>query len=48
MNPKIEQLRKLKDESLQGGGEARKEKLRKAGKMPARERIDLLLDKGFQ
>ncbi|MEM7111151.1 MAG: acyl-CoA carboxylase subunit beta [Chloroflexota bacterium] len=46
MNPKIEQLRKLKDESLQGGGEARKEKLRKAGKMPARERIDLLLDKG--
>lgn len=46
MNPQIEHLRKLKEQSLQGGGEARKEKLRKAGKMPARERIDLLLDKG--
>ncbi|MCB9431751.1 MAG: acyl-CoA carboxylase subunit beta [Ardenticatenaceae bacterium] len=46
MNRKIEQLRKMKDQSLQGGGEARMARQREAGKMTARERIDLLLDKG--
>lgn len=46
MNRKIEQLRKMKDQSLQGGGEARMARQREAGKMTARERIDLLLDNG--
>ncbi|MCA9996009.1 MAG: acyl-CoA carboxylase subunit beta [Anaerolineales bacterium] len=46
MNRKIEQLRKMKDQSLQGGGEARMARQREAGKMTARERLDLLLDKG--
>jgi len=45
-NPSIEKLRQLKAESQQGGGEARIKKQRDAGKMTARERIDLLLDRG--
>ena len=46
MNPHIEQLRQLKEQSQMGGGEARVARQRKAGKMTARERIELLLDKG--
>ena len=46
MNPQIEQLRKLREESALGGGEARIAKQRKKGKMTAHERIDMLLDNG--
>jgi acetyl-CoA carboxylase carboxyltransferase component len=43
---KIEELRRLKALSHQGGGEERIKKQKAAGKMTAHERIDLLLDKG--
>ncbi|MFO7540483.1 MAG: acyl-CoA carboxylase subunit beta [Chloroflexota bacterium] len=43
---RIEYLRTLKAQSQQGGGEARMARQRDKGKMTARERIDLLLDKG--
>jgi acetyl-CoA carboxylase carboxyltransferase component len=43
---KIDELRSLRDLSLQGGGEERTNKHKASGKMTARERIDLLLDKG--
>lgn len=45
-NPKVERLEKLRKEALKGGGEARIEKQHEKGKLTARERIDLLLDKG--
>lgn len=45
-NPKIERLQELRKEALKGGGEARIEKQHEKGKLTARERIDLLLDKG--
>ncbi len=45
MNPKVEKLKQLKIQSLEGGGETRKHKQRTKGKMTARERIDLLLDR---
>ena len=45
-NPKIEQLHRLREQSQQGGGPARVKRQREKGKMTARERIDLLLDKG--
>ncbi|MEJ5225362.1 MAG: carboxyl transferase domain-containing protein, partial [Anaerolineales bacterium] len=43
---KIEQLRELKALSRQGGGPERIEAQHKRGRLTARERIDLLLDKG--
>lgn len=46
MNAKIEQLRRLRQESHQGGGAERIAKHKAGGKLTARERIDLLLDKG--
>jgi len=46
MNPKIEQLRKLRRESEAGGGEERMHRQRAKGKMTAHERLELLLDKG--
>lgn len=46
MDPKIEHLRQLRHESHQGGGPDRVAKHKASGKMTARERIDLLLDKG--
>lgn len=46
MDPKIEHLRKLREQSQQGGGPDRIAKHKQSGKMTARERIDLLLDKG--
>ena len=45
-NPKIQRLRQLKAESRQGGGVERIEAQHKRGRMTARERIDLLLDRG--
>ena len=43
---KIELLKKKKDEAIQGGGKDRIEAQHKRGKLTARERLDLLLDKG--
>jgi propionyl-CoA carboxylase beta chain len=45
-NPKIEKLRELKAQSHLGGGPERIEAQHKRGRLTARERIDLLLDKG--
>jgi acetyl-CoA carboxylase carboxyltransferase component len=46
VNPNIEELRQLRAQSQLGGGDERIAKQKSAGKMTARERIDLLLDKG--
>jgi len=46
MNPKIEQLHQLKKQAHLGGGEERLAAQKAKGKLTARERIDLLLDKG--
>ena len=46
MNPKIEQLRQLKKQAREGGGEDRLAAQKAKGKLTARERIDILLDKG--
>ncbi len=45
-NPKINHLREMRTKSRLGGGEARIEAQHKKGRLTARERIDLLLDKG--
>ncbi len=45
-DPKIEQLRELRKKAAQGGGQERIQRQRERGKMTARERLDLLLDKG--
>ena len=45
-NPKIEQLRRLKEQARMGGGEERIRQQHERGKLTARERLDLLLDKG--
>jgi propionyl-CoA carboxylase beta chain len=45
-NSKIKQLRELKGQSHIGGGEERIEAQHKRGRLTARERIDLLLDRG--
>ena len=44
LDPKIRQLRELKEKSKQGGGEARIKVQHEKGKLTARERIDILLD----
>jgi propionyl-CoA carboxylase beta chain len=41
-----EELRRRNQQALEGGGTARVEKQHAAGKLTARERLDLLLDKG--
>ncbi len=46
MDPKTEHLRAIKQEAMLGGGEQRVAKQHAAGKLTARERLDLLLDKG--
>jgi len=46
INPKIKQLRELRALSRQGGGPERIEAQHQRGRLTARERIDLLLDKG--
>lgn len=45
-NHKVERLLKLRDESKKGGGKTRIKKQHEKGKLTARERIDLLVDKG--
>ena len=45
-NPKIQELRELKAQGRLGGGSERIEAQHKRGRLTARERIDLLLDKG--
>ncbi|RNC84751.1 MAG: acyl-CoA carboxylase subunit beta [Balneola sp.] len=45
-NEKVERLLSLRKEALKGGGEARIAKQHEKGKLTARERIDLLVDKG--
>src|SRR5579859_1886043 len=46
IDPKVESLRQRKDQAKQGGGSARIEAQHKNGRLTARERLDLLLDKG--
>ncbi len=46
VDPTIQRLRELRARALQGGGPERIAKRRKQGKLTARERLDLLLDKG--
>ena len=43
---KLHHLEKLRKKALEGGGKERVEKQHAAGKMTARERLDLLLDEG--
>lgn len=45
-NPKVNELRERKSKAYMGGGKERTEIQHKSGKLTARERIDLLLDKG--
>ena len=42
----LQKLNELKDKAIEGGGQDRIEKQHQAGKLTARERIDLLLDPG--
>ena len=42
----LQKLKKLREQSLEGGGAERIESQHQRGKLSARERIDLLLDKG--
>ena len=46
MDAKIEQLRKLKEQALLGGGQARIDAQHAKGKLTARERLEVLLDEG--
>ncbi|MBP6470460.1 MAG: acyl-CoA carboxylase subunit beta [Chloroflexi bacterium] len=46
MDPKIEKLNQLRAQSQLGGGEKRIAKHKEKGKLTARERIELLLDRG--
>jgi propionyl-CoA carboxylase beta chain len=43
---RMDQLRRMSAEAEEGGGAERREREHKAGKLSARERIDLLLDEG--
>ena len=43
---RMEELRRLNVEAEAGGGPERREREHKAGKLTARERVDLLLDEG--
>jgi len=45
-NPKIQELREKKERGRQGGGPERIKKQHGKGRLTARERIDLLMDKG--
>ena len=45
-DPKIEQLRKLREQARMGGGPERIAKQHAKGKLTARERLELLLDRG--
>jgi acetyl-CoA carboxylase carboxyltransferase component len=46
LDPKIKRLRELKAQAKLGGGQKRIERQHAAGKLTARERLDLLLDEG--
>nr|WP_290667424.1 carboxyl transferase domain-containing protein [Ardenticatena sp.] len=46
LDPKIEELRRRKAQARMGGGPERIERQHKAGKLTARERLELLLDDG--
>src|ERR1043166_9139823 len=46
LEQKLEELKKRDSLAEQGGGEARRAKMHKEGKMNARERIAFLLDEG--
>jgi acetyl-CoA carboxylase carboxyltransferase component len=46
LDPKIKRLRELKAQAKLGGGQERIDRQHKAGKLTARERLDLLLDEG--
>ncbi len=46
LNPKIEKLRKLREQAKLGGGKKRIEKQHQKGKLTARERLEILLDEG--
>jgi acetyl-CoA carboxylase carboxyltransferase component len=46
VNPKIERLRQLREQSRLGGGEERVKRQHEAGRNTARERLDILLDPG--
>src|SRR5208283_3281254 len=46
MKDRIQALKEIKEKILLSGGQARIDKQHKAGKLTARERIDLLLDPG--
>ena len=46
MNDRRESLKRIKETALLGGGQSKIDKQHKAGKLAARERIDLLLDPG--
>jgi acetyl-CoA carboxylase carboxyltransferase component len=46
MNEKVEELRKKLKEAMLGGGEERIERQHQRGKLTARERIEILLDRG--
>ena len=46
LDPKIKHLRQLKAQAQLGGGQERIDRQHKAGKLTARERLDLLLDEG--
>ncbi len=45
-DPRVKELRRVRLKALQGGGEKRVERQHAKGKFTARERLDLLLDKG--
>jgi acetyl-CoA carboxylase carboxyltransferase component len=46
LDPRIDELRKRREKSRQGGGEVRIAKQHAKGKLTARERLELLLDQG--
>ncbi len=46
MNEKVKELLKLREETKLGGGKKRIEKQHEKGKLTARERVELLVDKG--
>ena len=43
---KLDELKQLREQAMEGGGTKRIESQHKKGKLTARERIDLLLDPG--
>ena len=45
-DPRILELRRVRAKALEGGGEERNQKQKAKGKLTARERVKLLLDKG--